>query len=204
MASLTAPLNRIDANAAWLFNTPPACSMYKSRFVDTSSASSVLQHVRSRNPFNNNSNNDRLKNFLSGPLFSIACDLACLTYLLDLHEEEENRIGIDEREYFEDTFAACQHGLASFPRLATIPVKLKIHYQQECFRLSAFIYFNTTIRGCPSPALLYTMTTSLIEYLRESDLPSLWHPYQDILLWCLFMGYCGSGIHFKRVGFYKS
>jgi hypothetical protein len=65
-------------------------------------------------------------------------------------------------------------------------------YRQECLRLALFIYFNTGIRVTPSPRFLKSMTSALVEAFQESDLSSLWHPFPSVLLWVLFMGYCGS------------
>lgn len=181
-------VSRIDSNASWVSRTAPMCPMYKSRFRDRSSHPLIFGIVGSSNPFPNT----KLREFCCKPLFSIACDLLYLTKLLYLHRLEPEKVGLNEREYFEDNFAACQLGLASYPRLHTITAKSITIYRQECFRLAMFIYFNTGIRISPSPALIKTMTGPLIEAFQESDLPSFWHPYTHILLWILVMGYCGS------------
>lgn len=171
-----------------MFKTTPICDMYKSRFREPSSHELLLRLVGSGSPFISR----KLEDFCRKPLFNIAADLLHLTNLLDLHDREPHRIGLTEREYFEDTFAACQNGLASFPHPHSIFLKSVMLYRQECFRLAAFIYFNSGIRVSPSPKFLKTMTTALIEAFQESDLSSMWQPYPDILLWILFMGYCGS------------
>jgi hypothetical protein len=140
----------------------------------------------------------RLENFLCTPLFSIACDLLHLTSLLELHISSPSKIGLQEREYFEDTFAACQHGLAGFPHPENVIAKSAMLYRQHCFRLAAFIYFNTGIRVSPTPKLLSTMTSGLIDALQESDLSGGWGGDGEILLWVLFMGYVGSWEPFEK------
>lgn len=179
----------IDSNSAWVFKTQSICAMYKSRFQEPTSYQLVLPLLGSKKQFLNT----RLEQFCCKPLFRIACDLLHLTTLLGHHECESHKIGLTEREYFEDNFAVCQHSLASFPHPFTVLIKSTMLYRQECFRLALIIYFNSGIRVTPSPKFLNTMKSGLIKACQESTLSDSWHPFSDILLSILFIGYCGSG-----------
>lgn len=190
---------KIDSASAWIFQTKPQLAMYKSKFRDPSSVESILGYDASGSPFNEKT----LEDFLWLKLFPVACDLPYLTYLLDLYILEPNRIGEKEREYFEDAFAACLHTLISFSHPSDILAKTTMFYRQDCWRICALLYCNTGIRVCPSPKLLATMTSRLIESIQESDISSAWHPYSKVLLWALFMGYCGSWDPFEKGWFMK-
>jgi len=140
------------------------------------------------------SQSKRFTNFLCEPLLTTAGDLRALSCLLDLHKRDPSLIREGERAYFEDTFAAAKHSLVSFPAPKDVDVHLKTvnYYRQNCFRIASLLYLNTALRTCPTAGLLNTMTERLMDSLHESDLSDSWAPFQDILLWILFMGICGS------------
>jgi hypothetical protein len=112
--------------------------------------------------------------------------------MLDLHCYTPEVFGLNQCEFFEDTFAWVQHALVSMPYPINTSEKSVSLHQQHCWRIAALIYCNTAIRFCPSPNLLKSMTSRLIEGLRESDTSAGWHPFEDVLLWIYFMGYIGS------------
>jgi hypothetical protein len=179
---------RIDSYGSWTSTSKPRLPMYKSRFRDSRTLGSVVFPDQLGSPFDN----DRFERFLWKTLFSTACDLQFLTHLLELHKREPSKIGAVEREYFEDTYAATQHLLVSLPHPVDVTSRSITYYRQNCWRMGALLYFNIAVRRCPSPNLLKSMTSRLIESFQESDLTSAWAPFSDVLLWILFMGSCGS------------
>jgi hypothetical protein len=132
--------------------------------------------------------NSRFEKFLWRTLFLTACDLQFMTHLLDLHKREPSKIGTIEREFFEDTYAAAQHLLISLPHPVDLLNKSTMYYRQNCWRMAALLYFNMAIRQCPTPNLLKSMTSRLIESFQESDTSMAWGSFSDILLWVLVMG----------------
>ena len=158
----------------------PSLSMYSSRYRDCS------QHTR--NPFHA----PYLKQFLWRSLFDCACDLYYLTYYLEAHQKYSEMFGAQELELFEDTFAAILNGLAAFPRPESIFTKSFVYYRQHCWRIAATIYFNISLRQCPSPNNMRHFTHDLLLSLPETDMICSWDSTWEVLLWCLFMGYCGS------------
>lgn len=130
--------------------------------------------------------------------FPLACNLFFLTHILDLHHSDPSRLGPNQRLYFEDTFAFTQHSLVSLINSEHPNIKSATLHQQNCWQIAALIYFNTALRYTPSPNLLRSMTTRLIEALRESDTSLAWHPFEDVLLWVYFMGYVGSQDVFEK------
>lgn len=162
--------------------------MYRSRFRDHSTSRSVMLPDQLGSPFDN----DELERFLWKTLFATACDLQFMTHLLELHEREPSRIGSTEREFFEDTYAATQHLLISLPHPADVLKKSPTYYRQNCWRMAALLYFNVAIRQCPTPNLLKSMTSRLVESFQESDMSTAWAPFSGVLLWILFMGCCAS------------
>jgi hypothetical protein len=165
--------------------------MYKSRFRDQSMESTISSPsaiTALGSPFDNN----RFETFLWKNLFSVACDLQSMTFLLDLHSRQPTRINDSEREFFEDTYAAVQHLLVLFPHPDAVNAKSTVYYRQNCWRIAGLLYFNIAVRTCPAPPLLKSMTSQLAMSLQESNLASAWAPYSDVLLWILFMGVCGS------------
>jgi len=179
---------RVDSYGSWTCASKPRLPMYKSRFRDSRTLGSVMFPDQLGSPFNN----DRFEKFLWKTLFSTACDLQFLTHLLELHKREPSKIGATEREFFEDTYAAAQHLLVSLPHPVDVANKSIIYYRQNCWRMGALLYFNIAIRQCPTPNLLKSMTSRLIESFQESDMSMAWTPFSDVLLWILFMGCCGS------------
>ena len=146
-----------------------------------------LSSSPSPSPFHN----QRLEQFLSRDLFLIACDMQDLTYLLDFHTRHPDRIGPIERECFEDTFVASQSALAALPQ----PVlgAATFNQRQHCWKMAALIYFNTGIRRWErGTGYLKGSTSRLIDALPSSDLAGAWSPFSDLLLWVLFLGYCGA------------
>ncbi|KAH7333478.1 hypothetical protein BKA65DRAFT_480018 [Rhexocercosporidium sp. MPI-PUGE-AT-0058] len=192
--SIAHHVSRIDSAAAWIFKTKPGLSKPMSRFRNVSSQNLILRSLVLHPPFTHT----RLEEFCYAPLFSIASDLRHLTNLLELHDRDPDRMGIDECEYFEDTFAATQYAIVSYPHPENMLIQDTAVYRQECFRRAAFLYFNTALRLPPSVAMIKTITSALIEALQESELSSLWQPYPDILLWVLFMGHCGASDPFDE------
>ena len=138
--------------------------------------------------------NDKLESFVWGDLFRMACDLHGLSYILNLCSREPNKLGDVQREYFEDTYAAVQHSLVSFPypQAAGI-VRSCRYYRQHCWRLAALLYFNMAIRTWgPTSAFMTDVVANLTSALRESDMFSSWSPDSEVLLWVLTMGICGA------------
>ena len=187
-------LSRIDSNGAWMRQSKPQLPMYKSQFRDAEPLLSVMGNDLLGSPFENS----RFETFLWKDMFSVACDLHRLTYMLELHRREEARIRDKEREYFEDTYAAVQYQLVSLPHPDAVIAKSTRYYRQNCWRLAAFIYFNIAIRTCPVSSLLKSITNRLIESLQESEMSSAWVPFSDVLLWVVFMGCCATGSEVER------
>ena len=162
--------------------------MYRSQFRGENFSVSGTRPDLPGSPFDN----DRFEKFLWKTMYSCACDLQFLTHLLDIHRCQPSKIGAKEREFFEDNYAAVQHLLVSMPSPTDVIAKSKVLYRQDCWRLAALIYFNIAIRECPSPNLLKSMTSRLIESFQESDMSNIWSPFSDVLLWILFMGSCAA------------
>jgi hypothetical protein len=171
----------------------PKLPMYRTRFKTPNSVNFLIDGSSAGNPFMN----DIFRFFLSPDTFSIACDLFYLTHILDLHTTDPKRFGPNQCEYFEDTFAKTQHALVSLPYPENLAVKSFALTQQHCWRIGALIYFNTALRFSPSPTLLKSMTTGLIEAFSENDTSTAWHPFENVLLWVYFMGYMGSDDPYK-------
>ncbi len=174
--------------ASWTCQTRPKLPMYRSRFRGENFSLSGTRPDLPGSPFDN----DRFEKFLWKAMFSYACDLQYLTHLLDLHRRQPSKIGAKEREFFEDNYAAVQHLLVSMPHPADVMAKSTLLYRQDCWRLAALLYFNMAIRECPSPNLLKSMTSRLIESFQESDMSGVWPPFSDVLLWILFMASCAA------------
>ena len=133
-----------------------------------------------------------LEQFLWNSLFDCACDLNYLTYYLEAYQRAPSKIGPIEIEFFEDTFAAVLHGLSAFPRPESTLTKSYMYYRQNCWRIAATIYLNIFVRECPSPYVMYRFTQDLLVSFSETTIRSSWDSAWKVLLWCLFMGYCGS------------
>lgn len=175
--------SRVDTYSSWTCQTKPQLPLYRSRFRGENYSLSGTRHDLPGSPFDN----DRFEKFLWKSLFSCACDLQFLTHLLDLHRREPSKVGAPEREFFEDTFAAAQHLLVAMPNPTNVIAKSTMLYRQDCWRLAALLYFNMAIRESPSPHLLKSMTSRLIESFQESDMSTAWAPFTDVLLWILFI-----------------
>lgn len=136
--------------------------------------------------------NTKFETFLWGELFSAACELHGLSYMLDLYIQRPNKIGAIQREFFEDTFAGVQHNLISFPYPTdTDTIQSIAYYRQNCWRLAAMIYLNTAIRVFnPISVMVQSLVTKLIPSLRLSDLSSMWSSFPKVLMWMAFMGRC--------------
>jgi Fungal specific transcription factor domain len=147
-----------------------------------------VNHPRNGSPFENS----LLESFLWEQLFSVACDLHAVSFLLDEHSQKRSTFSASTIEYFEDSFAAAQHGIAAFPHPTDSIDRSVMYYRQNCWRVAAFIYLNTATRELPNGGIMKVAMDRLAESLHHSDLSSTWFPYQDILLWVLFMGSCGA------------
>jgi hypothetical protein len=134
--------------------------------------------------------NTKFETFLWDELFSVACELHGLSYMLDLYIRQRSKIGAIQREFFEDTFAGVQHNLISFPYPAdTDTMQSTAYYRQNCWRLAAMIYLNTAIRAYnPISVMVQSFVTKLIPSLRLSDLPMMWSSFPEVLMWMAFMG----------------
>ena len=190
----------------------PLLPMYRSRFrndngplisaidICNTSTSEFLDRIHDiqthplRSPFQDN----RFETFLCRELFLAASELQGLTYILDLYVRQPNRISSIQLEFFEDTFAAVQHALISFPQVFATGNTV-IYFRQHCWRLAALIYFNMAIRKWDlASGLVKSFIDQLISALRETDLSSAWASFSDVLLWVLFIGSCGAGAKFER------
>src|ERR1700710_2177091 len=106
----------MSTNMSWQERSKPGLPMYKRRFSSISAsdmANKTLEELEEQDknnaslagstvsPFLNN----KLQKFLPPELFSAACDLHGLSYLMDVNSRQPSRITSLLREYFEDTFA---------------------------------------------------------------------------------------------------
>lgn len=142
----------------------------------------------------------QIRDFLWDELFSVACDLKGLTFILDLHITSPSKIGPVQREYFEDTFAASLHALVSFPHPTNIGIAMSVTYhQQNCWRAAAIIYFNVAMRDWEkSSGQIPQSVARLIVSLRQSDLLSKWSPFPHVLLWILCIACCAAVVPFEK------
>ncbi|CZR58668.1 uncharacterized protein PAC_08560 [Phialocephala subalpina] len=193
-------ISRVDSNAAWTQQTKPMFSMYKSNVRDPASMASIFGYKLPRSPFVNR----RFEDFLWDDLFPGACDLFYISHLLDLYVSAPGTLKPIEREYFEDTYAACNHDLAAFPLPRDVLAKTAMYYRQHCWRIAAFLYINTAIRKAPSPQIINSMTLPLIEAFQETEPASSWYPYADILLWVFIQGYCGACEPCREDGLFRN
>jgi hypothetical protein len=67
-----------------------------------------------------------------------------------------------------------------------------MYFRQNCWRCAAFIYLNTAVRTAPYPGIMKHATSRMVSSLQQSESWTLWAPFPHILLWVLFMGFCGS------------
>lgn len=136
-----------------------------------------------------------LQEFLSPSLFPAALELQILSNLLNNQsggESTNKSLPQQDVDYYEDMFAAVQHGLADFPYPEKYINDSVAYYRQNCWRNAAFIYLNTVVRGAPTKGLLSAATSRLIDSLMKSDLWTGWTPHTNVLLWVLFMGFHAS------------
>src|SRR5579859_3970446 len=112
----------MSTNMSWQDRSKPGLPMYKRRFSSVPAvdmASKTLEELEdwaqrygsSRIPMVSPFLNNKLQKFLTLELFSAACDLHGLSYLMDINSRQPSRITSILREYFEDTFAASTHTL---------------------------------------------------------------------------------------------
>ncbi|KAE9368500.1 hypothetical protein N431DRAFT_295916, partial [Stipitochalara longipes BDJ] len=205
-------ITRTVVYMAWKHKTKAPFPMYKSRFRENLMPASAVdicnkfeseselklfsanQHSPSteftRSPFPTT----LFEGFLWGDLFITACDLLGLSYTLDLHMREPSKIGRLQREYFEDTFAAAQHGQVAFPYPDDPKVvKSTSYYRQHCWRTASIVYVNTALRTMyPGTCYMKELTTEIITSLHNSDQASMWYMYPEVLIWILFVGACGA------------
>jgi hypothetical protein len=146
--------------------------------------------VSTSSPFQNTI----FETFLYGELFSTACELKGLTYILDLYIRHPSKIGPFQREFFEDTYAVTQYSLVSFPYPTTIDSTTSIiYYRQHCWRLAALIYFNIAIRCWRQASdMITSLVDQLISSLQVANLPSMWSDSPEVLLWMVFVGRCAA------------
>lgn len=182
----------------------PRLPMYRSRFRNDGPLISAIdicndcaeeflvnpyQYLRSH-PLNSPFRNPQFEAFLCRRTRPIAYEIHGLTYMLDLHIRQPNKLGALEREFFEDTFAAVQHSLADLPYPHTVGVITSVaFYRQHCWRLAALLYCNMALRTWErSAGMIRLMVTQLILSLQKSDPSSAWPGYSEVLLWIFSMG----------------
>lgn len=175
-------ISRIDSNSAWTEKEAPKLPMYDS---PTTLSNSVMG-----SPFLNR----ELQDFLWAPLFTAAVGLQSISNLIDerLQTGSEHSLPREKTEWCEDTFAATQHRIVSFPHPDQQMVKSAMHFRQNCWRCAAFIYFNTALRTTPASGLIQLAVERLIDSLQHSEPWTGWTPHSHILLWILFMGFVGA------------
>jgi hypothetical protein len=138
--------------------------------------------------------NDKLETFLWGNLFSIACNLHALTDVLDRVSQQPSKMGPLQREFFEDTYAATQHAIVSFPRPNdAVIMQSATYFRQHSWRVAAMIYVNCTLRTWDIASFpIKTMVSELVLSLRQSDLNFMWSNFPEVLIWVLFTGASAS------------
>lgn len=212
-------MSRVDSNCSWIRGLRPQFGMYKSRFWLKSSlypAAEVcaegvedldqlqIQPEHSHQAGWRTNLQSHITGLLDSELFAVTSNLRSLTYVLDLHIKHPSRIGPMQREYFEDTYAAVQHALVSYPippTTSAIP-DISLTYRRQAFRIACLIYFNTAIRNWePASELIKSLITKLIAALQSSDLSTSWQPdHAEALLWILYMGTygCSNALNTER------
>ncbi|PMD42743.1 hypothetical protein L207DRAFT_581395 [Hyaloscypha variabilis F] len=205
---LASQMIRLSSNMTWKKKTRTRLPMYNSRFRENGVQVSAIEICNkgadelfpanrryvalqpASSPFRNNS----FETFLWGELFSIACDLHMLSYMLDLNARHPRKLGSVQREYFEDTYAAVLHALAAFQYPDDIGVmKTAAYYRQHAWRLAAIMYVKSGIRGWDK--VMHPIKAANNEYisaLHALDLENLWVSMPEILVWLLFIGTCGT------------
>ena len=175
-------ISRIESNGAWTDKVSPRLPQYQSE--------ARLLNPNMGSPFPNR----ELQDFLWEPLFSAAVDLAHMSYLVDerLASGANNPLSREKAEWNEDTFAATQHKLVSFPHPEQQMVKSVMYFRQNCWRCAAFIYFNTVLRVSPGGGIIRFAIERLIDSLQQSEPWTGWAPHPNVLLWVVLMGIIGS------------
>ena len=138
--------------------------------------------------------NNKFETFLWGELFYTACDLHRLSYMLNLNRLHPTKLGSIQREYFEDTYAAVQHSLASFAYPDDVGVMKTVAYnRQHSWRIAAIIYLRTGIRELDRASHpVGSMNTEFNVSLQASDLDSLLTSFPEVFVWLLFVGTCDT------------
>ncbi|KAE9369254.1 hypothetical protein N431DRAFT_345384 [Stipitochalara longipes BDJ] len=212
--NLAGQLIRVSSNMAWRKKTKTTLPMYDSRFrekgcqvsaIDVCNKTAIELFPRNQryvalepagSPFTNN----KFEAFLWGELFSVACDLHRLSYMLDLNRRHPRKLGSVQREYFEDTYAAVLHSLASFPYPNDVGVmKTVTYYRQHAWRFAAIIYSKIGIREWDKAVHAVGATnTEYIVSLQALDLESMLAYFPEVLVWLLFVGLCGTWNRVER------
>ena len=176
--------SRFRQNGA-LISAPDICNGLGQKFLAKDHHYHSDSHLPSPFPTH------KFERFLPKDLFSVACDMHGLTFILDFHARNPKRIGVVEREFFEDTYVASQIALVAFPY--PTPDASMSSYRHHCWRMAALIYFNTAVRKWEKETgALKDLTSQLINALQSSNLSESWSPFCDVLLWVLFLGHCGA------------
>ena len=168
---------------------------YSSRFLakrSRVSAADIMNPVsrvysdQNFSPFPNN----KFETFLCENLFSIACNLHALTYVLDLTSRQPSKMGPLQREFFEDTYMATQRAITLFPHPNDAEViQSPLYFRQHTWRVAVMAYVWACLRtwDISSPAIK-SIISELIFSLKQSDLHSMLSDYPEVLVWVLFIG----------------
>jgi hypothetical protein len=179
--------------------------MYKSRFRHNGPLVSAVDicnksesdlfpaanfYVSSDGPFRSPFPNSLFESYLWPDNFSTACELHGLTYMIELYNRRPSQIGLLHQEFFEDTFAAVQHSLSSFPLPNTIGlIRSSSYHRQHCWRAAAMIYLNTALRQLvQAPNATKLLISHLTSSIREANLSLMWSQFPEVTVWMLFMG----------------
>lgn len=136
-----------------------------------------------------------LGSFLCSSLQVVASDL----HILSVHLEgcrKGTQVSLDQIEYLEDTFASTVHTLTNFPypvdMIEVVGKTPTTYYLQHAWRVAAYIYMDTFIRHNPDRRWISSCTSRrLIDALCETETLD-WAPYQNVLLWILFVGFAAA------------
>lgn len=192
---------------AWKNKTKPKLPMYKSRFRQNGVRFSVAEICNrsaaelfpSNDPYialmpaSSPFCNTKFESFLRTELFTTACDLYQLSYMLDLNARHPKLLGSVQRQFFEDTYVAMFYSLVLFSAGDSEVVKTVDYYRQQAWIAAAFIYLNTGIREWD--ASFHSMKCMILEFistLKASDFESMWSSSPEVLVWMLFVGICGA------------
>ena len=140
-----------------------------------------------------------LSKFLPSLLISVAIDLHYLTHVVEEETKpvaQRHEFSSEEAECFAETFNIVQYLLASFPYPHQVQDHSTRYHCQNIWRCAAMIYFLCGLRKSPLRALLWTASGRLRDSLQQSDIASrLGEGGESVVVWMLFMGYCGAADH---------